>query len=169
MFRHAHSRFANFVFSFVFEFTVLYVLLYTLHTRYTHTFPEEERFYPFEIWIYQVLSNQYLLCCDLYLQFSVGLPCLVPFSSQLHSDLTVGSLLQEEPFRPKALIQFRRLIFLDMHCHFLHAVCALQLAGKSEANRNDTIAMGKQLGNVLASVLKVYMKRNFRQQFYCPP
>ena len=34
------------------------------------TFPEEEQFTFSKYWIYQVLSSQYLLCWDPYLQFS---------------------------------------------------------------------------------------------------
>ena len=36
-----------------------------------NTFPEEEWFTRSEYRNYQVLSHQYLLCCDLYLQFSI--------------------------------------------------------------------------------------------------
>ena len=47
---------------------------YFIHnTHVTHTFPEEERFTRSKYWIYQVFSNQYLLCCDPYLQFSCNM------------------------------------------------------------------------------------------------
>ena len=44
----------------------------------TQTFPEEERFTPSKCRIYQALSNQYVLCCDAYLQFSYYLRRAAP-------------------------------------------------------------------------------------------
>ena len=35
-----------------------------------HTFPEEEQFTLSKYWIYLVLFDKYLLCCEIYLQFS---------------------------------------------------------------------------------------------------
>ena len=47
----------------------VYTTLYITDTLHTYTFPEEERFTRSKYWSYQVLSTQYLLCCDPYLQF----------------------------------------------------------------------------------------------------